>query len=96
MKKETPAPRSNFKKEKTCGLLDRFIEESIHLGELPLKRFMTYIEVSLIVSSLKKSKANRKEAAKTLGVKYTTLNEKMKRYRIGFHKIPCFHGKNGN
>lgn len=85
-----------MRKEKTCGLLDRLIEEFIDEGELPLKKFITYIEVSLIVSSLKKSKGSQKEAAKTLGVRYTTLNEKMKRYKIGFRKVPLFNGKNEN
>lgn len=85
-----------MKKEKSYGLLNRLIEESIHSGELPLKKFITHIEVSLIVSSLEKTKGNQKEAAKTLGVKYTTLNEKMKRYKISFRKVPFFDGKNGS
>lgn len=94
MRKETAALSSTFKKEKIDGLFDDLMEEFLHEGELPLKKFISYVEVSLIVSSLEKSKGNQREAAKILGVRYTTLNEKMKRYKIVFRKVPIFNGKN--
>jgi DNA-binding NtrC family response regulator len=94
MRKESATLNSNSKKEKIDGSFDHLMEEFLDKGELPLKKFIHYVEVSLIVSSLEESKGNQKEAAKILSIKYTTLNEKMKRYNIGFRKVPIFNGKN--
>jgi DNA-binding protein Fis len=49
---------------------------------------MDNVEKSIIVNVLSKVQGNQKEAAKVLGIKYTTLNEKLKRYRIRFQKSP--------
>ena len=77
-------------------MLDLLVEAFIHERELPLKRIISYVEVSLIVSSLEKSKGNQRKAAKILGIRHTTLHEKMKRHNIGFRKILVQNGKEKN
>jgi DNA-binding protein Fis len=53
-----------------------------------LKRFIDNIERSIIVKVLMRARGNQKVAAKVLGIKYTTLNEKIKKYGIRFQKQP--------
>jgi transcriptional regulator with GAF, ATPase, and Fis domain len=53
-----------------------------------LKLFIEELERRLIVSVLERVYGNQKEAARILGIKYTTLNEKVKRYGINFRKLP--------
>ena len=79
-----------MKKEQIDGLIDPLIQEYFQNGELPLKKLISHVEIRLILSSLERTKGNQKEAAKILGVGYTTLHEKMKRYNIGLHKIMVF------
>lgn len=55
---------------------------------IPLKEMMDSVERSVILRTLHKVNGNQKKAAKILGVKYTTLNEKIKRYNILFPKKP--------
>lgn len=55
---------------------------------LPLKEFIMNLEKCIILRSLFKANGNQKEAAKFLGIKYTTLNEKIKKYKIEFKKSP--------
>jgi len=76
-----------MKKERIDGLIDPLIQEYFQDGELPLKKLILHVEVRLILSSLERTKGNQKEAARILGVRYTTLHEKMKRYNISFHKV---------
>jgi len=83
---------STPKKEQVEGLFDHLLEEFLLRGEMPLKEFLTYVELSLLVSSLAKSKGNQREAARILGLKHTTLNEKMKKYNLGFRKVLVFNG----
>jgi DNA-binding protein Fis len=47
-----------------------------------MSRFVKGLEKKLILSVLKKVNGNQKEAAGLLGIKYTTLNEKIRRYKI--------------
>ena len=44
-----------------------------------LKEFLANIERNLIVDTLEKTKGDQKRAAEILGLKYTTLHEKIKR-----------------
>jgi len=53
-----------------------------------LKNLVDDVEKNIIVKILAKVEGNQKEAAKLLGIKYTTLNEKVKRYKIRFLKSP--------
>jgi len=57
---------------------------------LPLKEFIVTLEKCIILRALSKFNGNQKDAAKFLGIKYTTLNEKIKKYKIDFRKNPYF------
>lgn len=54
---------------------------------VPLKAVIGELEKKVIVDILSKVNGNQKNAAKILGMKYTTLNEKVKRYQIRVRKI---------
>jgi len=55
---------------------------------LDLKDLIQDIERGIIVRVLARVRGNQKEAARLLGLKHTTLNEKVKRFGIGFRKFP--------
>lgn len=55
---------------------------------LQLKKVMQEVEKGIILRVLEKTGGNQRHAAKVLGLKYTTLNEKVKRYQIRFQKKP--------
>ena len=65
-----------------------FIEYFFMSDNIPLKELIEGIEKSVILRTLYRVHGNQKEAAKILGVKYTTLNEKIKKYGIHFRKEP--------
>jgi len=79
-----------MQKERRDRLFDRIIDEYMIKGEMPLKEFLCRVEINLLVLTLQKSKGNQRQAAKMLGVKHTTLSEKMKRYNIGLCKVPVY------
>lgn len=66
-----------------------FIEYFFMSDNIPLKELIEGIEKNLILRALYRVDGNQKEAAKILGVKYTTLNEKIRKYGIHFRKEPC-------
>jgi DNA-binding NtrC family response regulator len=55
---------------------------------LSLKDFIITLEKCIILRALSEVNGNQKEAARFLGIKYTTLNEKIKKYKIDFKKSP--------
>lgn len=55
---------------------------------ITLKEFIGRMERAMIVSVLSRVNGHQKKAAEILGVRYTTLNEKVKRYKIRFQKHP--------
>ncbi len=57
---------------------------------LCLKDFIEDLEKRIILNTLSKVGGNQKKAAKALGMKYTTLNEKVRRYNIQFQKSPVY------
>lgn len=57
---------------------------------LDLKDLIQGIERGIIVRTLALVQGNQKAAARMLGLKHTTLNEKVKRYGIRFRKAPFF------
>jgi len=65
-----------------------FIEYFFMSSDIPLKELIEGIEKNVILRTLYRVNGNQKEAAKNLGVKYTTLNEKIKKYNIHFRKEP--------
>lgn len=58
------------------------------LQKFPLKELMDKLERMIIMSALGKFEGNQREASKFLGLKPTTLNEKMKKHNIFLRKIP--------
>jgi transcriptional regulator with GAF, ATPase, and Fis domain len=63
-----------------------FIEYICQQRKISLKDFLTRVELNLIILSLNETNGNQRKAAKILGLKPTTLNEKLRRYKIGFRK----------
>jgi DNA-binding NtrC family response regulator len=63
-----------------------FMEYFFESGNIPLKNFMGKIEKNIILRTLHKVNGEQKKAAEILGLKYTTLNEKIKKYRIRVQK----------
>lgn len=76
--------REKFKND----MLELFIEFFCQQRPLFLKELIENLEKCIILNALSKVEGNQKEAARALGIKYTTLNEKVKRYNIRFQKRP--------
>jgi len=74
--------------------LNLFIEDFCQRKKLSLKDFLARVELLLIIHSLNRANGNQREAAKILGIKPTTLNEKLRRYNIGFRKSAVDNPKN--
>ena len=55
-------------------------------GRMPLRRFLEHVEKEVLLQALNKVDGNLKDAARLLGVKYTTLHEKLKKHGIRFRK----------
>lgn len=80
---------SIYKKDKLkMEIFDLFVELFCLEPPLLLNGLLTGVEKSIIIKILSKVEGNQKEAARLLGIKYTTLNEKVKRYKIRFQKGP--------
>lgn len=76
----------NHSLDKALGI--NFLGSFSREKPLYLKKFLTTLEQSIILHVLDQVHGNQREAAKVLGIKYTTLNEKVKKYRIHFKKKP--------
>ncbi len=74
--------------------INLFIEDFYQKRKIPLKDFLTRVELRLIIFSLERANGNQRQAAKILGIKPTTLNEKLRRYKIGFRKTAVDHNHN--
>ena len=67
----------------------RLFSEAFYLGQtIPMKTFIESLEKDIIFNMLVKVNGNQKEVARLLGMKYTTLNQKIKKYGINFKKKP--------
>ena len=55
-------------------------------GDMHLKEFFDKIEHSILTASLSMFRGNQKNTARFLGLKYTTLNEKIKKHHLSFRK----------
>jgi DNA-binding NtrC family response regulator len=66
-------------KREICWL---FIEYFFTTCSIPLKEFMDSMERNIILRTLSRVQGKQREAARILGVKHTTLNEKIKKYKI--------------
>ena len=69
------------------ALSELFAEIVFKRGPINLKGFIISFEKMLIFNALSSVRGNQIEAARLLGVKYTTLNAKIKRYGIGFQTV---------
>lgn len=67
-------------------LMDVFTEYFCKQQPVQLKPLLDAIEKCLILKVLDKASGNQKEAARILGVKYTTLNQKVKKHGIRFRR----------
>lgn len=76
------SPREELKKDIFWFFVKYFFEQS----HMPLKQFMAKIEKNIILSTLYEMNGGQKRTAEMLGLKYTTLNEKVKKYGIRIRK----------
>ncbi len=65
-----------------------FINYFSETQRVPLKELMNMVERAILIRTLSQVNGNLKSAAKSLGLKYTTLHEKIKKYNIRFQKEP--------
>jgi DNA-binding NtrC family response regulator len=73
-----------FRKE----VFDLFIEYFCVRQRVPFKELIDSVEKSILLHALAQCNGNQRSAAEFLGMKYTTLNEKLKRFNIQFAKRP--------
>jgi transcriptional regulator with GAF, ATPase, and Fis domain len=73
----------------SLSLVESFVELFCH-QPLCLREFIDDLERGIILMTLSKVGGNQKKAAQALGMKYTTLNEKIRRYDIQFKKSPVY------
>ena len=69
-------------------IFDVFFDYLCREEPIYLKALIEHIERNIICKVLLRARGNQKEAARILGIKYTTLNEKIKKYGIRFQKSP--------
>ena len=69
-------------------LLDPFIERLSQEDHVPLRSLLSAIERAILVRFLSDFNGNQKETSDYLGLKLSTLNEKIKKHNIHFRKEP--------
>ena len=69
------------------NILGSLVDEFYANRPASLKEFLANVERCLIIETLEKTKGDQKKAAEILGLKYTTLHEKIKRYHIYFRTV---------
>lgn len=70
-------------------LIQLFIDQHLNAREpLCLSEVMKEIERTILVKALAHFNGNQKNVARFLGIKYTTLHEKVKKHNIRFQKKP--------
>jgi len=63
------------------------INKLCSIESVSLKEFLEDFEKRLIIGVLSRVNGSRKKAAGLLGIKYTTLHEKLKKYNIHFRNM---------
>ena len=67
----------------------KFFIENLYLNNgQSLKHFLEYIEEFIINRALIACNGEQRKTARLLGLKYTTLHQKLKKYKINIKKIP--------
>jgi DNA-binding NtrC family response regulator len=83
----TTADNSSFGENNWETLLNVVFDRFCSTDSLSLKEFMDDLERKLIIRMLFIANGNRRDAAKLLGIKYTTLHEKLKKHNIHFRNM---------
>lgn len=82
---------SKKKNKSFCEDLIMLLVDYFCIGQsLPLNEVLLYVEKAAILTALAKANGNQKDAALSLGMKYTTLFEKIRRYNINVRKKTVF------
>jgi DNA-binding NtrC family response regulator len=76
------SPRQELKRDLFWFFVKYFFKQS----NIPLKKFMAKMEKIIILNALFEVNGGQKKASEMLGLKYTTLNEKVKKYGIRVRK----------
>ena len=63
------------------------INKFCSVKSMSLKEFLEDFEKRLIIRILSRANGNRKKTARLLGIKYTTLHQKLRKYNINFKKM---------
>ncbi|MBN2408524.1 MAG: hypothetical protein JXE07_02205 [Candidatus Aminicenantes bacterium] len=69
-------------------VLNVFIEHARLNNGPHLRQFLEDMEKTILCRLLERFKGSQRTTAKYLGMKYTTLNEKVRKHHIGFFKHP--------
>jgi DNA-binding NtrC family response regulator len=82
---------AGFQSEALDILLDKkifhlFMEYYSLKGDMHFKEFFDKIEHSILLATLSMFGGSQRNAARFLGLKYTTLNEKIKKHHLSFRK----------
>ena len=72
-------------REKLLNLYEALFEKFCNSGEVSLKEFLAKIERQMIVAILEHTNGDRSKASEILGIRRTTLHNKIKRYHIHIH-----------
>jgi len=72
----------------TWEVFNVFIEHFCIRQRIPLPELLNILEKTILIKVLSQVNGNQKDAAKFLGIKYTTLHQKVKKYNIKFFKNP--------
>ena len=67
---------------------DFFIDYFYMQENIDLKNFMNSLERAILIKMLDRFNGNQKDTATFLGVNHTTLNQKVRKYKISFFKRP--------
>ncbi|MFC2157293.1 helix-turn-helix domain-containing protein [Acidobacteriota bacterium] len=78
---------SKKRKRSTCeDIINLLVEYYCVDYELPLNEILNHVEKAAILVALTRFNGSQREAAHSLGIKHTTLFEKMRRYNICLKK----------
>jgi DNA-binding protein Fis len=77
----------NEERKRTTKYLNQMAVRLSHEKQIPLKGVIEELEKQIILRVLNEVDGSQKEAARILGMKHTTLNEKLKRYGIRIKRV---------
>jgi len=80
-------PGKSKERKKRTRYLSQMAVRLSHEKQIPLKDVIEELEKQIILCVLNEVEGSQKDAAEILGTKYTTLNEKLKRYGIRVKRV---------